>query len=80
MQGEFQLILRMHCLSNSANVFDHNASFDLLAVDVINCIVGYCNQPYLRHAPRVSLLYIVCVNESVYNGKISIGSKTKESF
>ena len=66
MQGEFQLIFRMHCLSNSAYVFDHDASFDLLAVDVVNCIVGYCNQPYLRHAPRISLLNVVCVNESVY--------------
>ena len=65
MQGEFQLIFRMHCLSNSANVFDHNASFDLLAVDVVNCIVGDCNKPHLRHAPRISLLDVVCVNKSV---------------
>ena len=65
MQSEFQLIFRMHCLSNSAYVFNHDASFDLFAVDVVNCVVGDCNQPYLRHAPRISFLDVVCVNESV---------------
>ena len=55
----------MYCLSNSAYVFNHDTSLDLLAVDVVNCIVGDCNKPYLRHAPRISLLDVVCVNKSV---------------
>ena len=66
MQSEFELIFAWrHCFSNCSNILDHDAPFDLFAVNVVNCVIGNRKCSHLRHAPRIGLLDIVCVNESV---------------